>query len=441
MPALAPSSRTWAAKDAITTTRLRASLGNAAAFLTQRPTLIAAQATTAQALTAGAATQIQLDTDYLDNRSGHAAPAAQYTIKVPGWYLCEGDLSLITISAADFLNAGVQASRNSVLTTDWGGVISSNGSGSVAATCADLCQLDPSTADAVFLLGQTTATGKTVANARFKAEWVALPTSLASGNGTVVASPPAATLWPPGAGTIITNAGGIGSGATSMTVGSAIGMMTGGTLGLGWLNGVPNAVAETVAITSVAGTTIGITATLHAHPQGEPVAVPVSAAFLNAQGRDLINFAAYPPIASLNTTGTAATLPSQTFPAGTAITFLASTVDNFGGWNSGVNPTRYTFPVAGVYYVYGQVAVHSFSGAYALCAGLAVSGGTTAWGTTIQSSSTASNYTATVRRAALRVTAGQYVELIGSQNSGSAISLAPGGAAFLCRMIIVFRGF
>jgi hypothetical protein len=75
-------------------------------------------------------------------------------------------------------------------------------------------------------------------------------------------------------------------------------------------------IAEPVSITSVAGTTIGITAALYPHVQGAPVSVPVSAAFLNQQVRDTSNFLAYPPLCRA-VAQTTQSIAATTSPAGT----------------------------------------------------------------------------------------------------------------------------
>ena len=88
-----------------------------------------------------------------------------------------------------------------------------------------------------------------------------------------------------------------------MTVGETTGMIVGATLGLDYYEGAPvSPMAEPVTITSISGTTIGISAT--AYPHGGTltpgyVAIPVSAAWMNQQVRDIINFLAYPPICRL----------------------------------------------------------------------------------------------------------------------------------------------
>lgn len=80
-------------------------------------------------------------------------------------------------------------------------------------------------------------------------------------------------------GTTMTNVGGISAGATSMTVTSAAGMRVGGKLAL-WDSG--NLKGEIVSITSVSGTTIGISATTYAYAQNANVyLIETSPSFTN----------------------------------------------------------------------------------------------------------------------------------------------------------------
>jgi hypothetical protein len=271
-------------------------------------------------------------------------------------------------------------------------------------------------------------------------EWVGLPTSGLTGYsapyGTVVASPQAAAPFPPGPGTTLSN--GISAGATSVTVASSTGMVPGGTLGLDYTAGtLYQPVAEPVSITSVAGTTIGITATSYAHATGAPVAVPVSAAFLNQQSRDIINFLAYPPLLRAAGNGTTQSLPTQTFPAGTQITHLAASIDTFGGFAS----NEYTVPISGCYLVYGQVYMAGSTHNTAYSAGIQVNSGTIQWGTAFFSdtSSGAVTLCPTFERV-LRLNAGDTVQLFGTQSSASAmntVSLSNTNS----RLIMVWRSF
>jgi hypothetical protein len=433
-----PAPISWTPQELISTGRLRSDPANAAQLLANRPMLIAAQTTTGTTIPGtGTVETIPLDTEYLDNWAQHQIPNATYPVPLGGWYLLEGNNVMGPAGALGFVATGFGISQAGTSKQITSGAGEGDGSNNTSIPGAYLAQLDPTTSDTAELLcWQNAGSGQngTIAKSYFKAEWVAQPTSLSYGTGTVVTNPQPAALWAPGGGTTITNSGGIAAGATSMTVASTIGMVVGGYLGLDYLYGQPvSPMAEKVQITSINGLTVGITATTYPHGgvlSPGAVAVPVSAAFLNQQVRDVINFLCYPPIANLY--GGTSSLPAQTWPAATPITFGSAVVDNFGGWNSS-NKSQYVFPVSGNYYVYGQVTTGTASAN--ISAGLAFNGGTIQWGTTYRMLATLCS--PTVRRH-VRVTAGEYVQLYGS--SSSAVTL-PTSATQSSRLIVVFRGF
>jgi hypothetical protein len=441
---LPPAPITWTAGQNITAPELRADPANLAWLLTKRPLLAASQLTAAQAITENTRVAVTLDTEYVDNWNGHTIGDAPYAAQFAGWYLAEGTIIINGTAQAGNVIAGIEATQNSTTNALYGGRNVPNGTNISGPTCADLVQLNPFTGDTVNLFAyQSIAGSEDLAEpgAYFSVQWAALPTNITEGegwiNGTVVASPEPAALWPPGSGTLLTAS--IAAGAMSMTVGETTGMIVGGTLGLDYYEGSPvSPMAEAVTITSISGTTIGISATAYPHGGTETpgyVAIPVSAAFMNQQVRDCINFLAYPPICRLTNAASTQTVESQTFPAGTPVTFTVLTVDNFRGWNSGEN---YIFPASGVYYVYGQVLLESAE--MNMSAGISISGGTIQWGASVRTAGTAEPLCATVRRE-IRVTAGQYVTLYCTQNSGGTLSLLTGGGDAYSTLVIVWRGF
>jgi hypothetical protein len=440
---LAPSPRTWAKNDIITVPRLRADVTNLAQLLTMRPALAAAQTVTGQSINSGVITPVYLDTQYLDNWSGNvpvpvgggaAAANALYTAKFSGWYLVDGTVIYVAAaSSTGYLAAGIQAVQNSVTSNLISGILTANGANTTGPSAGDLVQLSTATADTVSLFAtQTTAVAvlQDLPGAYLKVWWAGLS------GGTVVTSPQPAALWPPGSGTTITNAGGIAAGATSMTVGSSTGMVTGGTLGLDYYEGqAVSPMAETVTITSVTGLTIGISATSYPHGGTASegiVAVPVSAAFMNQQVRDVINFLAYPPM--LRVAKVTQSLTVQTFPASTTISgFTATTLDNFSGWNGS---STYTFPVSGVYYVYGQIPFQAAVNNYS--AGISISGGTVQWGDSVRNQ-TGGNLASAIVRKVVRVTAGQTLTLQANiTNNNVALENVSNCYATL---VVVWKGF
>jgi hypothetical protein len=266
-------------------------------------------------------------------------------------------------------------------------------------------------------------------------QWVATPSGLA------ISNPVAPAPWPPAAGIFLVT--GCAAGAVSIQVSSTAGMVVGGTLGLD--AGSP--VAEQVVITGISGTTISVTPTAYPHLPNAPVAVPVSAAWMNQQVRDQIEFLTYPPMARLNNNGSSQSLSSTSFPGvsaainwvqGASLVGANAWLDNFGGWSSS-NPSRYTFQLGGIYYLYGQVFVNGSSSAFSVSAGLRINGGTAQWGDVVPGAGAGGAMCATVRHH-LRVNAGDYVEVVGTQNLGSTLSLQS-GAPQLCRFVALWRGF
>ena len=152
--------------------------------------------------------------------------------------------------------------------------------------------------------------------------------------------------------------------------------------------------------------------------------------------RDTIRFLTYPPIYRAHYAAGSTTLASTAFPAGTLIQLNTIDVDNYSGGTTGAT-SRYTAPVGGVYFVYGQVNLASDSNSTGYCAGLAVNGGTIAWGDSVYklSDSTGGGM---IARKRLRLNAGDYVQLFACQGTGSAITYNP-TAENETRMIVVWE--
>jgi hypothetical protein len=145
-----------------------------------------------------------------------------------------------------------------------------------------------------------------------------------------------------------------------------------------------------------------------------------SAGYLNPAIRDTIRFLTYPPIYRAHYTAGSASLPNQTFPAGTVVPLTTIDVDNYSGGTTGTSAS-YTAPVAGVYFLHGQVNLAASGNQLNLCAGLQVNGGTIAWGTSAFALSNASGNGAVVTRR-LRLSAGDVVQFCASQGSPGAIA-------------------
>lgn len=170
-------------------------------------------------------------------------------------------------------------------------------------------------------------------------------------------------------------------------------------------------------------------------PPNSAVPSPITAAWLNANVRDAANFLCYPPVCKVGYNA-GGSLPSQSFPAGTLIPFGNVVVDNYGGWSTGSN--AYTAPVSGSYYCYAQFNLAANANATGYCCGLAVNGGTIAWGGVVLKQSDTFGGGASITRR-LRLGAGDTVQAFACQGSGGSIaynasSTNPG------RVIVVWDG-
>lgn len=426
-----PSPRTWSKRDMLLTPLLRADPGNALALLANPPLVIAGQTTTTQAIPNATVTTLALDTELTDAWLSHSIPGRQVYPPLAGFYLAEGFAFINDTTTSTVATCGIGVTSNGTVHSSDGGKVGNNGTNFPIPTVADLVQVDPQTDDSIALyVWQSSGAAAPIASAWLKTEWVCAL------SGTVVSSPVPAAGWTTGATTLLQDAL---QGDTAVLVDDPTGIVAGGTIALD----SGNAIEETVDVTSAAGQTIGISACSYPHPADAPVAVPVSAAFMNEQVRDKIRFLAYRPVARLSSQGTGQGIPSQAWPAGTAIDWAPPgtsghrDIDNWSGFNG---TTGYVFPVSGTYFLYGQVYLGDASSPVNISAGLAVDGGTIMWGDRVESTGNPANeICATVRRV-LRVQGGQYAEVYGSQNSGGNLNVI-GTSASHSRLVAVFRGF
>lgn len=158
---------------------------------------------------------------------------------------------------------------------------------------------------------------------------------------------------------------------------------------------------------------------------------------LNVELRDRIRFYNYPPVARLTSEGSAQTIPSGA-TTWTSIQMPTDNVDNYTGWSSGAN-TKYTFPRAGLYFVYGQAALSSTNaGAGTFVAARlrhAIAAGGTAdyYGGATVPPTTATTGTTVGTHSLIRVAASDSVEVQASHNLGASKSVktTAGGASRL----------
>lgn len=471
------SPRNWSPGDLVTTPRLRGDMYNLAALYAQgRPILSAQVAALQNGILQNTVTPLNNVNTFLDTwdlpftqavgTPSNGAVAEYHAIPLPGWYLIQGQVSLFP-----FQNIGAGASNTDY---EWGVTWQQGSPGTVMRTALgqatgpsvgtlpsqasigqagpELLLLNQASGDLIGLYGNLTNLNQCLANGIWGYEWVGLPSSgTINGDvytgpvGTVVTTPKPASLWPPGpGGTLAAN---VSAGGSVLSLGPVAGLRAGQVLGLDWQDSQQSQPsAETAIVASVAGGTVTTTTgLLYGHSAGAPVAVPVSAAFLNEQMRDQSNFLFYPPmLRAVQGTASVQAISSGTWTTvnlGLTGALRTNVIDNFSGFAA----NTYTVPVSGVYLVAGQVYFAGSSSATSWGAGL-LAAGTLYWGDYYRSA--AAGAQAPAVRYLLRLTAGQTIQLQCNQNSGSSVNTAPSisgsGLSFaenLPRLIVVWRSF
>jgi hypothetical protein len=203
-------------------------------------------------------------------------------------------------------------------------------------------------------------------------------------------------------------------------------------------SGVTLANASTLAPTV---TTRWVCATTGSQPLPVPplatVPSPITAAWLNGNVRDTISFLIYPPTCKAVYAAGSSTLASSTFPAGHIVPLNSVPLDNYGGFTTGAS-AGYTAPAAGRYYVYGQMNLASNSNATGYGCGISINGGTTQWGDVVYKTSDSYGGGATFGKR-IRLNAGDVVQLMATQGSGSTIAYNT-TAANQTRLIVCWEG-
>lgn len=159
---------------------------------------------------------------------------------------------------------------------------------------------------------------------------------------------------------------------------------------------------------------------------------PITSAWLNANLRDAVSFLAYPPIMRAHSTSGSVATSTLSSPQGVSPGTVD--VDNYGGYSSGL----YRAPVAGRYFVAGQVNYASSSTTATYACGIRVNGSTVSWGSAVRFAGTSlAGGAAAARR--IRLSAGDTVQLVAAQNSGASLALNT-TAANETRLIVVWEG-
>lgn len=375
------SQRTWAASasEVITASLLRANVTAPLWLITSPPMAILAQQLTANSIPSGSRNTVNiLDTEILDSNGGHSDSVNnfRYYVPVTGWWLVR---ATIPFSAA---------TTNSNFSFMAG--ITGNHSGT-GTNFDGARHSGPPSASAVVIPSAAELLPLTAASPVITGDFVTMYAFQDTGSSVLL---------------------GIGGGGFPWLATRWAGVQ-GGTAGLP----VPSPAAFS-DLTAISGT------------------------FLNSNVRDTINFLAFPPMARLSNQGGSQTVPNN---SETAITWNTATVlgvnsDNYGGWSSGTNPTRYTFPVAGRYWVHGQAAFGASSAA-TWQVSLRVNGSSaTEWfGGRVNGPGTSTAGTTLIAERYLRVNAGDYVEVMAFQNSGAGSAMAVTSPT-TSKLIVLWRG-
>lgn len=150
----------------------------------------------------------------------------------------------------------------------------------------------------------------------------------------------------------------------------------------------------------------------------------VGGALLNSNLRDGINFLLNPPTAQVSQTATQS-LANTTF---TPISFDVNILDTYGGHSTTVNNTRYTAQVAGIYQVSGIVTFASNSTGDR-AAEIGKNGSGISYSTTGFRASTGTVTGVPVPGILITLAVGDYVEILGWQSSGGALSTQTGASS------------
>lgn len=372
-----PNPRTWSLDDLITVPRLRADVANAVAFLTQRP-MLAAQNNTASPFASGSDATMTMNTELADNWNGHVTISAGGALGNQYWAPVPGW----------YLCRSVIAPAISTPAAPF-------------VTAAGFQGITGGTSFGPFR-GGTVLIGPASSPVTMAAQCCDLIEQTASGS-------------PGGSGDYIQPTFLQGSGST-LNLNANAGLLPFVTIR--W-------------VCAISGTQPLPVPPLTAAPS------PITAAWLNANARDAIRFLTYPPVCKAIYTPGTATLPSGTLGTPSVVPLTTVTVDNYGGYTTGAS-AKYTAPVAGVYFLHGSYNLAGSSAATSYAAGLSVNGGTAQWGDIVTFAPAAGvNGGATVTRR-LRLNAGDTVQFVASQSSGSAIAYST-SAALQTRFIAVWE--
>ena len=150
----------------------------------------------------------------------------------------------------------------------------------------------------------------------------------------------------------------------------------------------------------------------------------VTAAMMNANVRDAVNFLAQPPL-FVGYQANAQSLPAT---AWTAISLDSSLADTYSGHSNAVNNSRYTAAVTGYYFVFGMVAYASNSTG-ARFAAIYANGAPTTYGPASSQGAVSGYQTLSYALALVPLAAGGYVDLRAYTNAAVSTQVGTTGQA------------
>ena len=156
----------------------------------------------------------------------------------------------------------------------------------------------------------------------------------------------------------------------------------------------------------------------------------ITAALMNgATGiRQLMRQLNMPPL--LRVTGATVVSVPTGFSAGTAVPLGSATYDTYGGWSNSTD--TYTVPVSGLYLLAGFVPYNSI-GSTSTRTGVLING-SSFWGPKVQSNT--ASLTAAGKVGIFDLTAGDTIQLVTEQNSGSTQNGSNGGSSLLVALFL-----
>jgi hypothetical protein len=147
---------------------------------------------------------------------------------------------------------------------------------------------------------------------------------------------------------------------------------------------------------------------------------PITSAWLNGNVRDTVRFLTYPPVAKAYFTPGSATLANSSLSSPQVLTLNTTAVDNYGGITLGAS-AKYTAPVAGRYFLAGQFNLGASSVTTWYACGVMVNGSAVYWGDAVRFAGSPLAAGAGITKR-LRLSAGDYVQLVAAQASGGGIA-------------------